>query len=496
CDSAVGLCRTATDYDLGWTGLGHDGDLNDGSRLRVRVDCDASDAPCGECTVEGIDPSAGNCRCSNDSRVRCDEPFSPDADDCPAASECQCFDGPPLPLSIGGTPFCFVHRLAADVGGTVDVDSGASSLAVSMRVGVYTGSTATSPCPICGGRCSNDAGALCVTEDDCEQGGTCTLDPAAGDGNAGGFCVGGRSDGLSCDVDAANTSFPARPGERGGAGYSLDCFPGIGLNVSGQGLAVHYAETTGGSNLASGVSCGGAFSGFSCPCRLCSGDTSVACNTHEECAGFEGNCSLGATFRCLSNTDCQDLDVGPCIPVGAQKRCSKKTTKTCLSDAECLGETAGDCNPSRCSSSSNGAAAPNQCDDLECSDIGDGTGKCTTGPDALFCDGVVKANGSGVLACTHNEDCAPGVIGIDAGECDLAIRQGCFLDTIDASGSAHPSQPVTAAAICMPTTSGGGRNSVIGLPGPARIRRQSTLVSWCGSDPGNIYTPGSGGCAP
>ncbi|MFN2378343.1 MAG: hypothetical protein ABR538_17575 [Candidatus Binatia bacterium] len=507
CDTAVGLCRTATDYDLGWSGLGHDSDLDDGSRLRVRVDCGAGDAPCGECTVEGVDLSTGNCRCSNNTRAKCDEPFGPDADDCPAclagafvgnactsdqdcsagscgqrcsndssivctknpdcpggsclaaqkcdngkncninadctgtcaaASQCQCFDGPPLPLVVGGTPFCNVQRLAADVSGTVDVDSGASSLAFSMRTIVHNGSTTTNPCPVCGGRCSNDAGALCVTDDDCAQGGACTLDPAAGDGSAGGFCVGGRSNGLSCDVDASNTSFPARPGEKGGAGYSLDCFPAVGQNISGSGLAVELVEATGSSELASGLSCGGLLPAESCPCRVCSGATFVPCSSDADCEG-QG---------------------------------------TCTGDAGSV------------------SVLPNNCADLLCSDNGNGEGSCTTGPDARWCSGVVRADGRGFLPCTANVDCQPGTIGIDGGDCTLTERSPCFLDTIVARGSAHSRQPVTAAAFCMPAVSSAGRNAVIGLPGPARIRRQSTLASWCNGDPGNGYTPGSGGCLP
>lgn len=507
CDTAIGLCRTATDYDLGWTGLGHDSDLDDGSRLRVRVDCGAGAAPCGECTVEGIDLSGGNCRCSNNTRAKCDEAFAPDADDCPAclagafvgaactsdedcsagecgrrcsndsnvvcknngncpggtcmaaaecdngrncninadctgtcaaASQCQCFDGPPLPLVVGGTPFCNVYRLAADVGGTVDVDSGASSLDFSIRAIVHSGSTTTSPCPVCGGRCSNDAGVLCTTDDDCSAGGSCTLDATAGDGNADGFCVGGRSNGLSCDVDASNTSFPARPGEKGGAGYSLDCFPNVGQNISGSGLAIGFVESTGDTELASGLSCGGSFPQLSCPCRVCSDATFIPCSSDADCEG-QGTCSADALFA----------------PV-----------------------------------------LPNDCTDLLCTDNGGGDGTCTTGPDWRWCSGVLRADGRGFLACAANADCEPGTIGIDAGDCTLTERAPCFLDTIVANGSAHPRQPVTAAAFCMPATSTAGRNAVIGLPGPARIRRQSTLASWCGGDPGNAYTPGSGGCLP
>ena len=43
-----------------------------------------------------------------------------------------------------------------------------------------------------------------------------------------------------------------------------------------------------------------------------------------------------------------------------------------------------------------------------CVDDGSGNGKCNTGPDERACDGVVKANGTGILSCGTNADCPAG----------------------------------------------------------------------------------------
>ncbi|MFN2377169.1 MAG: hypothetical protein ABR538_11570 [Candidatus Binatia bacterium] len=591
CDPGNGRCRTVTRLDSGWTGLAHDSDINDGIRTRGRIECDSHGPVCGECDVVGVDPSTRACRCSNNTRTVCNDPFDAVSSDCPACvggfrvngiscganadcqlapcsrrcnnnaavcssnadcpgstcanparcqnnttvtcttntdcpgstclpavtscgnglsctanadcvgsctgeAGCNCYFGAPFPLASGGTPACIVNRFAEDIVGTANVDLGQGEISAKLRTQVFLGASTVNPCPTCGGRCSNNSAVLCDRDLDC-SGGTCQLDPVADDGIRGGVCTNGDVAGLSCDATGTNSSFPAYTSGPNGGSYSLDCLPNVGKNVSGQGLSINLTQTTGTSELAFNVSCGGAFSGFSCPCLLCSGDTSVPCNTHEECSGFEGNCSLGASFRCLSNTDCQNLDVGPCIVVGSAKRCSKKTTKICLSDADCLNETVGNCNPSMCSSFTGGtAAAPNQCNELQCSDIGGGIGECTTGPDALFCNGVVKANGSGVLACTQNADCQAGVIGIDAGECDLAVRQGCFFDPITAIGDPDPSTPIGASSFCIPPTSNGGINSVAGLPGPGRILNQATARTFCGNDLTKQYIPGVGGCLP
>ena len=508
CDGATGRCHTATDLDLGWTGMGHDGDLADGAVLRLRVDCSGEGPACGECSIAGIDPSAGACHCQYDPRISCDEPFTQDKNDCPACfagafvghacatnaecsagpcarrcendltvvcsktadcpggscirttkcssgkncvveqdctgtcttgSRCECYDGPPIPLSVGGTPFCVVHHLAGPVTGTVDVDSGRSALVKNIKAVVYSGITTTSPCPVCGGSCSNDGGKSCSFDSECGQGNTCQLDPVARDGERGGVCVGGPSNGLACDVDATNTSFPAVPGQPGGAGYSLDCTPTPGSNSSGAGIRFVQTESTATGALAATLSCGDQNPGLMCPCRVCSTDVSLPCSSDAECAHVQGTCSASAQT---------------------------------------------------------GVSEPNGCVDHLCSDAGDGEGACATGPDATFCDAVVRASGRGILACTTNDDCSASVVGVSAGNCGLLRRRPCFPDPIVATGEEDPHRPVLAATFCWSPLSTAGKTAAFGLPGPGRIRRQTSVRAFCASAPQKLYVPGEGGCPP
>lgn len=504
CDAGTcsgGRCHTVTDIDIGWSGSGHNTDPGDGAVLRVLVDCEAADAPCGQCEVEGIEASAASCRCQNDSRLACDEPFALDADDCPACfggafvgaactnnaecaagtcsrrcannlsavctksadcpgsscvtttrcsngktcaldldctgtcttgSLCQCYDGAPLPVSVAGTPFCLLPRLNADVTGTVNVDTGSSGIVKDVRTVVFSGNTTTAPCPICGGRCSGDGETLCLTDADCD-GGDCELDAAPRDGVRGGVCIGGQAaEGLACDVHATNSSFP--PGLAASAGYSLDCMPDAGKNNGTSGSSP-TVESTGSQSLAALVSCGGANPELQCPCRVCSNNTALPCRSDADCSG--GTCSA---------------------------------------------------------SGGTGASQPNVCENHSCSATGDNEGACTTGPDDRFCDGAVKTDGRGLLACGNNADCAAQAVGFDAGSCSVVQRRLCFLDPIVATGHADAHRPVTAAASCWAALTTAGRSTAFGLPGPARVRRQTNLRSLCGNAAGQAYVPGSGGC--
>jgi hypothetical protein len=526
CDQEGGRCRTETRWDIGWVGFGHDTDLNEGAVERVKVSCEAEEAPCGECEVEGIDPSPGNCRCANDSRAICDEPFEADADDCAScsggthngkpctsgddcpggacsgAAVCQCYASPPIPLSAGGTPTCVVPRFASDLVGTVNVDSGASALPTTMRLVAYIGLATTAPCPACGGTCTGDPGRFCVRDEDCLGAGTCNDDPVANDGNRGGVCATyvGSDSGKPCDKGAFNSTFHAFHSGPAGAWYSLDCMPSAGTNASGLGLLVSSLRSTGSSSLAAELPCTGEGSDLDCPCMLCSNDTTVPCNTHLDCLSVPSKCSLSTSqqnpFLCSSNSDCADVDAGPCN--ASIDRCSRATSLLCNSNADCLNESVGTCLAPTCSSRGGSGVdpLPNLCESHACSDLGDGTAECTTGPDTKFCSGVVQANGDGIVTCFDDDGCSFGVIGIDAQPCDLVQRQACFLDPIVATGSADPARPVLAETYCMGTLSTSGKNAVLGLPGPVRVERQTSLRSYCDSDPATLYSPGVGGCEP
>jgi hypothetical protein len=384
-------------------GITHDGDLNDDVVVLTDVSCPNPDGDpvCGECTITGIDPAPGNCRCANNNRVACDEPFAADANDCGGAV-CNCYLGPPLPLSSGNTPSCIVNKLGQDIVGTHNVDTGDSAVAVNLRALVYLGTSLDKPCPFCTG------------------------DFAANDGVRAGLCVGGPNDAQACDVNGVNTSFPAP----GGNGHSLDCFPSSGVNVSGTGLIINLAETSGTASLTSTILCGPS-NAVPCHCGICSND---------------------ATRPCHANTDCSAPGV-----------CQKKT---------------------------NFEPLPNQCTDAFCTDVGDGEGECDgAGPADLGCDGILRANGEFFIFCVNNADCDPNNIGINAGNCTLGKLRDCFLPTITATGNPDPVAPVTAATFCAASTANVAINAVTGLPGPGRVVLQSSDVARCDSDE---YTPGFG----
>jgi hypothetical protein len=528
CDEETGRCRTETRWDVGWNGLGHEGDLNEGPVERLIVDCAEEMAPCGQCAIVGIDPSPGNCRCANDTRTICDQPLTGDFSDCRSCSGgansgkpcdhdndcpsgscsgtavCQCFTSPPIPASAGGTSFCYVPRYDSNVSGTVDVDSGSGEIRVDMRLATYIGIGTREPCPTCGGVCSNDSETFCVRDEDCAPG-VCNDDPTPNDGVRDGVCSSytGADSGKPCDKGAFHSTFPAFPSGPSGGWVSLDCMPGSGSNSSGQGLLIRSERTTATSSLPADLSCRGAGSDLDCPCLMCSNSPGVPCNSDEECAelSIPSTCTLATGSRaaeCETNADCQSADAGNCIAFSTAQRCQYALSVECTTNAECQDIPLGTCPAPTCSSQ--GAAGdfplPNGCENLECTDTGNEIGQCTTGPDSQYCAGVVRPNGEGILACATDDDCAPDVVGVDARPCSLVQRQPCFLDPIEADGNADPDHPVLAETYCVGTLSSAGKNAVYGLPGPARAVRQTSLRSYCDSNPEQLYSPGAGGCGP
>ncbi len=497
CNLAMGRCQTATDIDQGANGVAHDSDVNDQVRNRLALRCDGSlgGSGCGQCDVLGVDPSLGNCRCADNRRVICDEPFQPDIDDC-GGSTCQCFQAPPLPLAAGGVAVCQVHRFAEDLAGTVDVDTGQFELTTGLRVEVYLGLNIFNPCPTCDGdtvyddgirdgtcsggysigqpcdaaginhtfplarsRCSV-TGDPCGVNGDCPQG-TCT------EGNIGLSC-GHFSD---CDTvlnvhdgKCGETCDPYSPTSPGGE-YSLDCMPVPGRNISGPGSPVSYTLTADTQTLDANLDCSFPFLGETCHCLQCSGD---------------------ATFPCSSDADCAAVGAGTCIDSGL----AGMATPACSSFA------------------------------TVCTPTGDNEGECP-GASEGFCDGLVRANGEGYLRCSPGGICVAGDLGspcqkdvecdsslgagdgscsddidcnsfgaIGAGNCTLGKTRECFLDTIQADGQAVPGAPVGAAVFCIAPVGSAGVNAAFGLPGPGRIKQQLTSTMFCASDPSLVYTPG------
>lgn len=454
CNETLQRCQTETRLDTGWTGISHGSDVNDQVVVRNDLICSGPFAggpePCGECKVVGIDPSPGNCRCANDSRTKCDEPFEVDDDDC-GGDVCNCYFGPPLPISTGNTPACVVNRFRQDIRGTANVDTGAGATSARLAAMAFLGELVLAPCPVCGGTCTGPAGSVgkvCGTDIDCDLpeksgNGVCAnFDPTPGDGNREGTCYLGANHGLDCDIDAYNQDFPADTVYgAGGGGSSLDCLPDPAKNVSASGLIINLDSTTGTSALPpAAVPCGFSFSPGVwtkvCPCGICSLDTRVACTSNTDCTG-----------------------IGTCSPMGQ------------------------------------GDPMPDQCPTGEvCNDVGGGMGECSAGS-IQSCDGIARANGEGFLQCSNNAECY-NLAGLAGGTCTLNRPKPCFLSLVSATGVADPNTPVTAAAFCVPPTAAPGINTVGGLPGPARVKNAMKAESYCASNPATPYTPGVGGCPP
>ncbi len=516
CNTAIGRCQSLTVYDESFT---HRNDINGPGLVSARLSCPGPGPACGTCQLAGVDPTTEMCRCAGDNRTVCDEPFRNDEDDC-GGDVCECYLQAPLPVSVGGGSACLVDRFTDDMTGTVDVDTGASEMQIDVASTVYLGMSLFQPCPVCGGTCSAptqsqcsspaaSAGGVCSQDSDCDSepgsgDGRCTstlgqpcltssdcdvvpgsgdgvcsgFDTFAGDGIRGGACVGGDNHGLTCDVQAFNTTFPALPGTSGG-GYSLDCAPPVALKLADRVL--NRKQTTGTVSLGRNVDCGLPFSNpqppfnlqNDCFCRVCSDDFSIGCS---------------------SDADCEAVGAGVC-------------------DSNGTGQ----------------PPAPNYCDPAienggdgvvgQCVSIGDGDGECVSEADDLtYCDGIVRADGSGLLpcnptptcaqppfqTCTDSSDCDPGVecvtdldcngAGLPAGDCTLVQRRACYPDPIALSGIADPFDPVGVSAFCVPGSENPGVNAVVGLPGPSRMRIQMSSTAFCASDNSVRYIPGVGNC--
>jgi hypothetical protein len=281
CDEMIGRCRTATNLDIGWTGLAHEQDLDDIVPARLLLDCEGP-APCGECPIVGLDPQLGNCRCANDNRVPCFLPHQ--ADPSCGGEVCTCYFGPPVPLSAGNVPTCLLNAVPSDIGGTVNVDTGSGSIEIPLLERVFLGINLLQPCPVC------------------------ENDPVPADGQRGGTCKGGLQDGQSCDAQSANTTFPAP----GGGRHSLDCFPDPNISITPSGLSVPMVLGTGTESLPATVPCG-LLGQDMCPCASCSGDPLVACSSDAECAAAgAGTCSRTASLVVPAPNACND---GVCTEV-------------------------------------------------------------------------------------------------------------------------------------------------------------------------------------
>jgi hypothetical protein len=386
-----GATTTATEVDAGWVGFGHNNDFID---FTAGGSITCTDNTCGQCSP-AIACLTGNCRCTNDPTVECDEPLVADADDC-AGTICRVFSGPPLPSVIQSTPTCIVTELVSELTGTADVGTGEANIVLDSKATVYAGIVQSQPCP------------------------TCTA----------GTCDGGERDGMSCSGnDGTSPTFGPT---------SLDCLPELLTNITGGGLKITLDVSTTPAPLAATIPCL-AVGSLDCPCAVCSGDETIACD---------------------SDLVCSVAGAGTCTSAGA-----------------------------------NGAQTlPNDCSDGLCAvDPDTGEGECATGDDALFCDGFTNANGSGVIACATNGDCAA----TSAGDCTVVQKQKCFGnsgDTISVPGTfGAQGGGVFGSTFCFPPTNNSGLNGAGGSPGPGRAKIAFDFDAKC-ADGTTDYRLGGANC--
>ncbi len=488
---------TDTILNVGWTGLTHVLDLPDNYQSSIAIDtasCSGTGVPgsCGQCNVAGAattTETAGRfMRCETNTRLTCDEPFGPDANDC-GGSNCGVYLGPPLAGVSGNTPTCTLNRMAQDITGIVNPDSVEASVTLHLRAKVHQGPSKLSPCPVCGGSCAADpatscsSDAECVTADSspcdaglcigsganagnsCKNDADCITDvgPCNGDtpqdGQRDGVCLGGQADGQPCDIQGLNSTFGP---------VSLDCPPLSDANISGVGLNIVLPLTTGSQSMSFDNACDAPISGMACACGICSLNTDLPCVNDASCTSIcnGGNCSLDNATVCTTNADCSASSAGTCTDIG-------------------------DGVP----------RVPNGCNDLTCTPVAGQTdrGECLAGPTDTFCEGVTWANGKGLISCSVNADCSISSIGIDGGNCGLPTTRSCFLDPLVMTGtpggsgtcnnaagtgsgqacSYSPDCPwgetcgapaVSAGVFCLPPTANAGVNLSSGSPGAASVK--------------------------
>jgi hypothetical protein len=141
-----------------------------------------------------------------------------------------------------------------------------------------------------------------------------------------------------------------------------------------------------------------------------------------------------------------------------------------------------------------GAMFTNLCTGGVCSvdPAGDGTeGECAGGPVSHYCDGILAANGQGVIVCATDFDCQPGAIGVNAGACTLSKNRDCFLDPVEVFGI--PGDQIGGVG-CAGETNNPGINAAAGLPGPYRFRQNLDVELYCSDGVTPFQLPGGANC--
>jgi hypothetical protein len=427
---------TGIDQDLGWTGLAHDQPLTSNVRLTLAISrCPNPVEPCGTCNLAGpIANGAGSIasqRCRGDSTgangswLQC----TSDAECAGAGNVCVYFLGPWQPVGDGGVSFCTSYEIASPVSGTVDPATGATSFGLGLRWNSYSGSSVSTPCPICVG------------------------DVAANDGLQQGTCSSGARAGAVCDVNGTSALMDDA--------VSLDCPPPSGARLT----SPYPNNPVWAMTLGTGVQTA-TLSPASPACRAVGfGADRCFCDT----------CNDAATTPCMSDADCVAAGATTC----GGKRCvaGANAGTPCTAASECPG---GGC------SVPGTATAPNQCDDTICTsntppdNSSANEGVCLAGPMESYC--TLNA----FRACGTDADCS---FDIPGDTCAAPKPRECFTDngtlggTVTVAGVVSRTSPTLGGLFCTPpvfnATTGSGValiNNSYGDPGLGRLTIPGTAV--------------------
>ena len=363
------------EVDVGWTGIAHDQD------------------PIAERLLDGI---TYGCSSSGPDR-HCS--YVADFVSAP-------FVGPPVPVSSGSVPVCVVREGRGRPSGILDLATGEFTQDFAALFHVHSGTSITSPCPICVG------------------------DPVDDDGVKGGSCSGGPSGGSACDAQGSTRFFGKT---------SLDCLPSAGSAI---GDLVFDAKqgTTGTKTISTSAespNCRGGAPGEKCFCDTCDDRAATPCRSNADCL------AVGAT-RCGGRRCLGGANVG--VP--------------CAQGSECGGASCGrPGEPPKRNACIGGTCTPNPGDGTDPDD-----GLCADGPIDQVCSREPFRGCTGDAACNPPPlgdcpDCLPDQT------CDSHVRE-CFLDpVVTRTGTPGIPSGVFAADFCLGPTSSSAVNSVVGLPG-------------------------------
>jgi hypothetical protein len=278
-NARYGTPAGATFLSTGWTGATHVVDVPDDSFDAIDVTCDAD---CQNCQVD-LNRRAGdltsNCRCAGSPQQTCNAVGGADVESCGSFNPtCNCYFGPGLAISSGGTPVCVLNVVREDYSGTMNLREGNYGDVIKLASLVHLGISQFAPCP------------------------TCEDDTTPGDGVRDGSCNGGLQNGQSCDVNGIHRTFGAT---------SFDCPPASTSNISGGGLQITLNLKTGEQQLEAALPCEAG--GGLCPCKVCSGNSQLGCTSDADCAAESaGTCTAGGDVNIERNA-CDD---GICTAAG------------------------------------------------------------------------------------------------------------------------------------------------------------------------------------